>query len=98
MQLIRDSGIEYDAIDYYIHPIPKSTLKMLLKKMGIRAHDLLRKSDELFTSLRLDEINLTENEVIDLMVKLPDLIQRPIIEKGDRAILARPAERVKEIL
>ena len=48
--------------------------------------------------LRLGERDLTDDQIVDLMVEHPDLIQRPIVEKGSRAILARPAERLKEIL
>jgi arsenate reductase len=51
-----------------------------------------------FDELRLGERQLTDAEIIDLMVQHPDLIQRPIVEKGARAILARPAERLREIL
>lgn len=48
--------------------------------------------------LNLSKKELTEDEIVGLMVKHPDLIQRPIVEKGKRAILARPAEKLKEWL
>jgi arsenate reductase-like glutaredoxin family protein len=51
-----------------------------------------------FQSLKLGERDLSDDEIVDVMVRNPDLIQRPIVEKGTRAILARPAERLKEIL
>ena len=70
----------------------------LLRKMKMPARELLRTTEEIYRTLRLGERDLTDDEVIDLMVKHPDLIQRPIVEKGSRAILARPAERLKEIL
>ena len=95
---LKESGVDFDAVNYYIDPIPKSKLKELIKKMGISAKELLRKKEEIYKKLKLAEKKLSEDEVIDLMVKYPDLIQRPIIEKGTKAILARPAERVKEIL
>jgi len=66
--------------------------------MKMPARELLRTKEEIYRTLRLGERDLTDDEVIDLMVKHPDLIQRPIVEKGSRAILARPAERLKEIL
>jgi arsenate reductase len=68
-------------------------MKELLSKMGIPAAALLRKSELLYK-----ELKLSEDEILGLMTKYPDLIQRPIIEKGAQAILARPAERLKEIL
>lgn len=95
---LTESGVAFDAVDYYVQPISKTKLKELLKKMGLRASELLRKKEEIYKTLRLGEKQPSETELIDLMVQYPDLIQRPIVEKGSRAILARPAERIKEIL
>ena len=95
---LKQSGVDFDAVDYYTDPIPKTKLKELLKKAGMSARDLLRTKEEIYRKLKLGEKDLSESDIIDLMVKHPDLIQRPIVEKGSRAILARPAERLKEIL
>jgi len=95
---LKESGVDFDAVDYYTDPIPKTKLKELLKKAGISARDLLRTKEEIYRKLKLGEKDLSESEIVDLMVEYPDLIQRPIVEKGSRAILARPAERLKEIL
>lgn len=95
---LRDAGVDFDAVDYYTDPISKTKLRELLRKMGIPARDLLRTNEDIYKKLRLAERDLTDNEIIDLMVAHPDLIQRPIVEKGARAILARPAERLREIL
>jgi len=95
---LRESGVDFDAVDYYTDPIPKAKLKELLRKMGISARQLLRTNEERYKTLRLGERDLSDDEIIELMVEHPDLIQRPIVEKGTRAILARPAERLREIL
>ena len=95
---LRDAGVDFDAVDYYTDPIPKAKLRELLGKMGISARQLLRTKEEIYKQLRLGERDLTDDEIIDVMVAHPDLIQRPIVEKGGRAILARPAERLREIL
>jgi arsenate reductase len=95
---LRESGVDFDAVDYYVDPIPKATLKELVRKMGIPARELLRTNDEQYKKLGLARRELGDDEIIDLMVEHPDLIQRPIVEKGARAILARPAERLREIL
>lgn len=92
------SGVDFDAVDYYVDPIPKKKLLDLLRKMRISPRDLLRTREPVFKALRLAERDLTDDELIDLMVDNPDLIQRPIVEKGARAILARPPQRLKEIL
>jgi arsenate reductase len=95
---LKESGVDFDAVDYYTDPIPKTKLLELLKKMGIPARELLRTKEEQYKKLRLGERDLSDDEIVELMVKHPDLIQRPIVEKGSRAILARPADRLKEIL
>ena len=95
---LKESGVNFEAVDYYLDPIPKSKLKELLKKMGISATELLRKKEPIYQELKLSEKKLSEDQIIDLMAKHPDLIQRPIVEKGAKAILARPAEQLKEIL
>lgn len=95
---LKESGVDFDAVDYYLDPIPKSKLKELLKKMGLSASELLRAKEPIYKELKIAEKRLSDDQIIDLMVKHPDLIQRPIVEKGAKAILARPAERLKEIL
>ena len=95
---LKQSGVDFDAVNYYIDPIPKTKLKELIKKMGISATGLLRTKEAVYKELKLSEKKLTDDQIIDLMVKHPDLIQRPIVEKGAKAILARPAEKLKEIL
>ena len=99
---LKESGVDFDAVNYYLDPIPKSKLKDLLKKMGLKAADLLRAKEDIYKKLNLKEKVskglVGEEELLGLMAKHPDLIQRPIVEKGSKAILARPAERLKEIL
>jgi arsenate reductase len=95
---LKESGVDFDAVNYYVDPIPKSKLRELLRKLGLPARQLLRTKEEIYKKLRLGERDLTDDQIVDLMVTHPDLIQRPIVEKGSRAILARPAERLKEIL
>jgi len=95
---LRDAGVDFEAVDYYTDPIPKTKLRELLRKMKMPARALLRTKEAIYKTLRLDERDLTDDEIVELMVTHPDLIQRPIVEKGSRAILARPADRLKEIL
>ena len=97
-EALKESGVDFEAVNYYMEPISKSKLKELIKKMGISASELLRKNEPVYKELKLSEKKLSDDQIIDLMAKHPDLIQRPIVEKGTKAILARPAERLKEIL
>ena len=85
-------------MNYYIEPLSKKKLTELLRKMGISPRDLLRTSEPVYRELGLAKGEFTDAEIISLMVDNPDLIQRPIVERGDRAVLGRPTERVKELL
>ena len=96
--MLKDSGVDFNAVDYYVDPIPKPRLLELMKKMQIAPRQLLRTKETIYKTLKLGDRDLSDDEIVDLMVKHPDLIQRPIVEKGARAILARPAGRLKEIL
>jgi arsenate reductase len=95
---LKESGVDFTAVDYYMDPIPKAKLLELLRKMRMTPRQLLRQREPIYKTLRLADRELSDDEIVDLMVEHPDLIQRPIVEKGERAILARPAERVKDIL
>ncbi len=97
-KILEDSGIDFESVNYYIDPIPKAKLKELIQKMGIYPEELIRKHEDVYEELKLADKKLSANEWIDYMEQYPDLIQRPIIEKGAKAILARPAERIEEIL
>jgi arsenate reductase len=93
-----EAGVDFDAVDYYVDPIPRSKLQELLRKLDMPPRELLRTKEARYKTLRLGERELTDDQLVDLLVEHPDLLQRPIVEKGDRAVLARPPERLKEIL
>ena len=95
---LQESGVDFDAVNYYTDPISAAKLKELLRKMGMPARELLRTKEPIYKALGLGGKELSDDQIVDLMVTHPDLIQRPIVERGARAILARPAERVKDVL
>ena len=97
-KLLRESGIPFEKVNYYIEPLTKKKLTELVRKMNIKPRDLLRKSEPIYKELGLANKELTDSEFIGLMIEHPDLLQRPIVERGDRAVLGRPTENVKELL
>ncbi|MGH7409761.1 MAG: ArsC/Spx/MgsR family protein, partial [Candidatus Methylomirabilis sp.] len=97
IKILQASGQEYTSVNYYERPFTKPQLKALLKKVGLQAKDVLRTKEDVYKKLKLSSKNLSEDALLDLMIKHPDLIQRPIVEKGERALLARPAETIKRI-
>lgn len=96
-KVLTENGVHFEKVNYYIKPFSKAKLKALLKKAGLKPSEVLRKNEQVYKKLEIKEKNYTEAQILDLMIKNPDLVQRPIIEKGNRAILARPPERIKEL-
>lgn len=96
--LLTEAGIPFDKINYYIEPLSEKKIKSLLKKMDMNAVELLRKNEDAYKKLKDEIVNLSENDIIKLMAENPDLIQRPILEKDDKAILARPVDNAKSFL
>ena len=79
-------------------PLSEKKLRELVRKMGIKPRELLRPSEAIYRDLGLGKKELSHDELISVMVKHPDLIQRPIVERGDRAVLGRKTENVKALL
>jgi arsenate reductase len=97
-KILREAGADYEKINYYVQPIGKDKLRELVKKMNVHPRVLLRTSEQIYKDLGLSQKDLSEEAVIDLLIQHPDLLQRPIVEKGSKAVLARPAENIKAIL
>jgi len=97
-KLLRESGIAYEKVNYYTEPLSKKKLTELLRKMNLKPRELLRKSERVYKELGLAQDKFSDSELIGLMIDHPDLIQRPIVERGDRAVLGRPTENVRGLL
>ena len=97
-KLLRESGVSFEKVNYYVQPLTRKKLTELIGKMSLKPRDLLRKSEPVYKELGLAEDKFSDNELIGLMIEHPDLLQRPIVERGNRAVLGRPTENVKELL
>ncbi|WP_317931590.1 arsenate reductase (glutaredoxin) [Halioxenophilus sp. WMMB6] len=98
LALIEAAGIEPEVVLYLETPPDAKTLQTLLSKLGIGARDLLRKGEDAYKENNLKNPELTDAQLIDFMVQHPKLIERPIVVKGDSAVLGRPPENVKALL
>jgi arsenate reductase len=98
VKFVQASGHPFTAINYYEQPFTKAQLKKLLDKGGLKPKDVLRTKEDVYKTLGLAKKDLADDALLDLMLKHPDLIQRPLVEKGDEVILARPAEAIKKLL
>jgi arsenate reductase len=94
VDLLESRGIEFEGIDYYVHRLDEAHVRALVAKSGGRARDFLRTRER----PDLAEADLSEEDVIGLIASDPDLVQRPIVEVGDRAVVARPPERALDLL
>lgn len=97
-RLLRESGVEFEKVNYYTEPLTKKKLAELIRKMKIKPRELLRTSEQAYRDLGVAKKELSDDQLIDLMIKHPDLIQRPIVERGKRAVLGRPVANVKALL
>ena len=94
---LEKSGKAFEVVYYLETPPNKSELKEIIRKLGIKPLELIRKGEKFFTENYKGK-SLTDEEWIDAMVAHPILIERPIIISRDQAIIARPTEKIKEIL
>lgn len=97
-KLLRESGIPFEKINYYKEPLSRKKLTELLRKANLKPREVLRKGESIYKELGLSEDKFSDSELIALMIEHPDLLQRPIVERGDRAVLGRPIENIKELL
>ncbi len=98
LKILRETETDFDSVNYFEEPLKNKTLTNLIKQLGIPPKQLLRKNEAIYKELGLSKKNLTDSEIIDLMIKHPDLIQRPIVVKDKEVILARPAEEIEKLL
>ena len=96
--LIRNAGIEPTIIEYLKAPPDRQTLLSLIKRMGIRVRELLRRKGTPFDELGLDDPQWTDDQLIDAMLAEPILINRPIVVTPLGVKLCRPSEMVLDIL
>ena len=98
LALIRNSGDEPRIIEYLKTPPSRAELVGLLQRMGMRPRELLRRKGTPYDELGLDEAKWTDDQLIDLMLEHPILINRPIVVTARGVRLCRPPETVLEIL
>lgn len=98
LRLLTERGAEFEAINYYETPISEADLRVLLKKLRLTAREILRKDEPVAKQLGIGKKDFPDEELIALMAKHPDLIQRPIVVRGDQAVLGRPLENVEKLL
>lgn len=98
LKLLEDNNQDIEIIEYLKTPPKASELKKILKMLNISPRDLLRKGEKEYKEANLADKSLTDQQIIDAMVKYPKLIERPIVIKNGKAMIGRPPEQVLDIL
>jgi arsenate reductase len=98
LQLLQENGIEPDVVEYLKTPPDKNTLKKILKQLGLSPRDVMRRKENEYKDNHLDDPSLTDDQLIDAMLKHPKLIERPIVVTDKGAAIGRPPENVLEVL
>ena len=97
INILKDSNEEFESINYYEVPLTGNQLRELRDK-GLSVNEMLRSNEPLAQRMNLAARDLSDDELIEIMVENPDLIQRPIVVRGEQAVLCRPPENVLKLL
>jgi arsenate reductase len=92
--LLTERGIDFERVNYIVDPLSAAQLRELVAKAGLRPHEVVRMKEPGARHLPLDD----DEAVLAALEAHPELLQRPIVVRGNRAVLARPPERVLELL
>ncbi|KIF63619.1 arsenate reductase [Pseudomonas fluorescens] len=98
LELLEARGLTPTVVRYLETPLSAAQIKALLGKLGISARQLLRSGEEEYKTLNLADASLSEQHLIDAIAAHPKLMERPILEVGDKAVIGRPPENVLELL
>ena len=97
LALLEKKGAAPRVVDYLKTPPSAGELKAILKKLGLKPRDLMRKGEPRYAELGLKDRDMADDALIALMVANPILIERPIVIKGERAVIGRPPENVEKL-
>jgi arsenate reductase len=97
MKLLEENDIEADVVKYLDVEPDEEMIREVLKKLGIHAKELLRTKEDIYKELKLADVE-DEGVLIRAMSRFPKLIERPIVIKGDKAVIGRPPEKIVDFL
>ncbi len=97
LHILEDSKKDFEVVLYLENPPSEKELKLIILKLGITPIELVRKG-EVDWKENFKGIDLSDDEIIKAMVAYPKLIERPIVISGDKAVIGRPPERIKDLL
>jgi len=98
LQILEAHDIVPEIIDYLDEPPDPQELKRIMGLLGVSARELMRTTEPVYKDADLDDDSLSEDEIIEAICEYPELLQRPIVILGDKAIIGRPPSRVLDLI
>ncbi len=98
LKLLESHGVQVEVIEYLKHPPTKNELEDILNKLGFKPRELMRTKEAEYKQNGLNDPSLSDAELIEAMIRIPKLIERPIVLANDKAAVGRPPESVLAIL
>ena len=98
LDIIKSKNFEPTIILYLVNKLSKTEVKKLLSKLGLSIRDILRTGEDEYKNNNLKNENLTDDKLIDFLIKFPKLLQRPIVVKDNKAVVGRPPENILNLL
>ena len=98
LEIIKSKNIEPTIILSLVNKLSKAEVKDLLSKLGLSIRDILRTGEDKYKKNNLKNENLSDNKLIEFLIKFPKLLQRPIVVKNSKAVIGRPPENILNLL
>ena len=96
--ILENSNIEFEIIEYLKNPPSKSEIKNIISILNIKAKDIIRTTEADFRDNHISKIMDNESKLLDAIVRLPKILQRPIVIFGNKGVIGRPPENIYKIL
>ena len=98
MSLLNENKINYTVVEYLKNPLGVDDVLLLSKKLGMDPGEFVRKNEKDFKENKLEKMIYDNNKMAESISKFPKIMERPILVKGDKAVIGRPTENILELL
>jgi len=99
LAILEENGVKPEIVLYLDQHLDKATLKSLINKLGLNGpRELIRKGEDAYKQMSLSDSALDDEALIDAIIQAPKLLERPIVVKGNKAVIGRPPENVLNLL
>ena len=98
MSLLKESKINYTVVEYLKNPLDVDSVLSLSKKLGLNPGEFVRKNERDFKENKLEEVIFDNYKIAESISKFPKIMERPILVKGDKAVIGRPLENILKLV